>query len=299
MLTRILSLALCVFTFALVVLGGVVHATGASLACPDWPTCHGSLVPTMVGGVRFEHSHRVLAGLVVLLTLGLLFRGISAERRGAGKALRRGGVVALALVIVQALLGAATVLLRLPAAVSIAHFATAMSFFLTSIWLTLQVSPRIGVNAGVGMARRRRTALVAFACVGAQLLLGAIVRHTSSGLACLSFPGCDGPRVLEIHQWIQLAHRAGAGAVALGIALFAVHGLGGSTSAERRLVLFAIALVLGQIVLGMLSVISMLAVWAVTLHLALGALLLAVLWLDYLLLSVPQCSVRAAPPPLR
>ena len=62
-------------TFALVTLGGVVHNTESSLACPDWPLCFGQVMPEMEGGVAIEHSHRLLATLVVLGVL-LLVLGI-------------------------------------------------------------------------------------------------------------------------------------------------------------------------------------------------------------------------------
>src|ERR1019366_5817490 len=67
-------------TLALMTLGSVVHGTGSSLACPDWPLCHGSALPAMTGGVRFEHSHRLAAAAVVVLTLALA----AATRRRVG-----------------------------------------------------------------------------------------------------------------------------------------------------------------------------------------------------------------------
>src|SRR6186997_1212624 len=58
-----------VATFLLILVGGLVHGTGSSLACPDWPTCYGSFMPKMEGGVLVEHSHRLAAGTVVIMTL--------------------------------------------------------------------------------------------------------------------------------------------------------------------------------------------------------------------------------------
>ena len=57
MLARPLSLVLVGLTFALVVLGGIVHNTGSSLACPDWPLCYGMVFPPMRGGILYEHGH--------------------------------------------------------------------------------------------------------------------------------------------------------------------------------------------------------------------------------------------------
>src|SRR5690348_558407 len=68
-----LAKILVVLIFGLLLLGGIVHNTGSSLACPDWPTCYGSLMPKMEGGVAIEHSHRLFAATVGLLTIVLAF----------------------------------------------------------------------------------------------------------------------------------------------------------------------------------------------------------------------------------
>src|SRR5450432_498780 len=60
-----------VATFVLLLIGGLVNPTGSSLACPDWPLCHGTAFPQMVGGVQFEHSHRIVAGVVATMTIAL------------------------------------------------------------------------------------------------------------------------------------------------------------------------------------------------------------------------------------
>src|SRR5882724_8553859 len=104
MLVHRFAIATAVATFLLILIGGLVHGTGSSLACPDWPTCYGSLMPKMEGGVLVEHSHRLAAGTVVILTLALailLQRGQTPEARR----LRPFGWLAVALVLAQALLG--------------------------------------------------------------------------------------------------------------------------------------------------------------------------------------------------
>src|SRR5947209_7037142 len=102
-------------TYLLILIGGLVHGTGSSLACPDWPTCYGTFMPKMEGGVLVEHSHRLAAGTVVILTLVLAGALSWAGRRDAlARRLRPFGWLAVALVFAQALLGGITVLLRLP-----------------------------------------------------------------------------------------------------------------------------------------------------------------------------------------
>src|SRR3954447_1409624 len=106
-------------TFLLLLMGGLVHNTRSSLACPDWPLCYGQVFPKMEGGVLIEHSHRLVAstvGLLTVLVAGWLYR--RRERR-----LFRVALAAVALVVFQGLLGGITVLYRLPTWVSTTHLA--------------------------------------------------------------------------------------------------------------------------------------------------------------------------------
>src|SRR3954453_1824912 len=116
------AVATAVATYLLILIGGLVHGTGSSLACPDWPTCYGSLMPKMEGGVLIEHSHRLAAGTVTVMTIALAIL-LQSSKRAELKPLRPFGWLALTLVVVQATLGGITVLLRLPTPISTAHTA--------------------------------------------------------------------------------------------------------------------------------------------------------------------------------
>src|SRR5438045_8545436 len=102
--------ATAVATFLLLCVGGLVNPTGSSLACPDWPLCFGSAFPKMVGGVFYEHSHRLAATTVGLLTIAL---AVAMFARG-GARLGLYGLGALGLVIAQGVRGGIRAILPLP-----------------------------------------------------------------------------------------------------------------------------------------------------------------------------------------
>src|SRR3972149_5273960 len=113
-------------TFLLVIAGGLVTSTGSGLAVPDWPLSYGKLMPPMVGGVFYEHSHRMVATFVGLLTVILTVWIWRKEKRRWVRVL---SLVALLAVILQGLLGGLTVLFLLPTGVSVGHAALAQTFF--------------------------------------------------------------------------------------------------------------------------------------------------------------------------
>jgi cytochrome c oxidase assembly protein subunit 15 len=127
-------------TFLLLIAGALVTSNDAGLSVPDWPTSFGSLyrLPRMVGGVKFEHGHRMVAELVGLITIILAVWTWRADRRGW---VRKLGVAALATVIAQGILGGITVLFYLPPAVSTAHATLAQTFFCIVVVLALVTGP--------------------------------------------------------------------------------------------------------------------------------------------------------------
>src|SRR6187549_480311 len=140
MLLHGLAIATAVATYLLILIGGLVHGTGSSLACPDWPTCYGTMMPVMQGGVAIEHSHRLAAGAVAILTL-VLATVVTRSRQPAHQPLRRVAWLAVGLVFTQALLGGITVKLRLPTLVSTLHTATSLLFFSTVLYLAVRSRP--------------------------------------------------------------------------------------------------------------------------------------------------------------
>jgi len=169
-------------TFLLIIAGALVTSNDAGLSVPDWPTSFGSLykIPHLVGGVRFERTHRMIAQFVGFLSIILAAWTWRADRRRWMKYL---GITALGLVIAQGILGGLTVLFYLPAAISSAHAALAQTFFCVTVLIAtftgpkwLHEAPRKAAEDG------KRPALFTLALLSIfilylQLILGALFRH--------------------------------------------------------------------------------------------------------------------------
>jgi len=263
-------------TWLLLLVGCLVHGTGSSLACPDWPLCYGSAFPKMENGVQYEHSHRLVATAVGLLTVALALA--LHKRRAEDPTLATLGYVGVGLVCFQGLLGGITVLLQLPIVVTLAHLCTSMAFFCLMTLIALRTrEPSDHPLPASSLAPLRPWVGVTVAATFAQILLGGTVRHTSSGLACFGIPFCNGelwPSHPGAH-W-HMSHRIFALVVTgLVIAVAVQMRRRAPRSRPARLAALAVVLVLVQITLGVLSVLSLLALSAVTLHLGVAALLLA------------------------
>src|SRR5262249_10200268 len=131
-------------TFVLIFVGGLVTSTGSSLAVPDWPLSYGQFFPPMVGGILYEPGHRMVAGMVAALTAALAIWTWWEEPRSSVRWL---GVAAFVAILLQAVLGGVTVLLRLPTAVSVSHAALAQAFFCLVVALALITGPDWGSSA--------------------------------------------------------------------------------------------------------------------------------------------------------
>jgi cytochrome c oxidase assembly protein subunit 15 len=175
--------AMSVLTGGLLTAGALVTSNDAGLSIPDWPLNFGTMVPPFVGGIRYEFSHRVLAGIVGTLTIVLAVWLWRVESR---RWVRVFGWVALGTVIAQAVIGGLTVRLLQPIPVSVAHATVGQIFFcalvslalFTSRWW-LQNPPRFN---DTGSPQVRTLAILAVSATFLQLVIGAAVRHKGFGV---------------------------------------------------------------------------------------------------------------------
>jgi cytochrome c oxidase assembly protein subunit 15 len=164
------------FAFFVLFAGGMVTSTGSGLSVPDWPLSFHRFFPPMTGGVLFEHGHRMVAGTVALLIWALTFRVFREEHRRWVKAV---AAVASLGVVLQAVLGGLTVLLKLPAEVSIAHACLGQTVFCLVVALAQATSPwYVAAASSNEPPGPWRWGAIAFATLFVQLVLGAVVRHT-------------------------------------------------------------------------------------------------------------------------
>ena len=273
-------------TVLLVLAGSLVTSTGSGLSVPDWPTTYGWNLFTFppskwVGGILYEHGHRLIASGVGFVTIILAaWLWLKEQRRW----MRWLGFAALATVVAQGVLGGLTVMFFLPAAVSTAHAGFAEIFFCLTVAIALFTSPRWIAGYGAPGTERdspilRRIATTTTVLIYAQVLVGATMRHTNAGLAIPDFPLMFGHLVPD--HWdpkiaIHFAHRAGAIVVTLAIVATSSHVWyhhRGRRELTRPAALL-LALVVVQLTLGGLTVLSRRDVWINSLHVVCGALVL-------------------------
>jgi heme a synthase len=170
-------------TVLLLVAGALVTSNDAADSVPDWPLAYGRIIPPLIGGIRYEFTHRVIAGLVALLTV---ITTIAISRAGLRKAAFRAGWTAVALVFAQALLGGIRVVFHHPALVATAHATLAQIFFLTVVGLALFTNPwwQSDHPALQDSASPRLASLASWTTlvILVQLVLGAGFRHGAFGI---------------------------------------------------------------------------------------------------------------------
>jgi cytochrome c oxidase assembly protein subunit 15 len=263
---------LACWTFLLIIAGGLVTSNDAGLSVPDWPTSFGSWykIPKLVGGVKFEHTHRMIAQVAGLLTIILAIWTWRTEKR---RWMRILGWAALGTVVAQGILGGLTVLFYLPPLISSAHAALAQTFFCIAVAMAMftgrkwvEEQPRVKIDC-------RKPSLFTLTLLSifvlyVQLILGAMFRH---------------------HGLSWWPHVVNAVIVFIVLAWTAVRAIsiGAQVEAVRRPAILILFLVIAQLCLGFAAFLTRVAwgrdaaqpelpmVVSTVAHVAVGALLLA------------------------
>src|ERR1700716_3469439 len=268
---RVLSVSPAGVTYALVVLGGVVRVSGSGLGCPDWPLCHGRLLPPLDLHAIIEYSHRTTASLTsVLVVLTALVAWLAWRHR---RDIVIPASIALGLLVVQVVLGAITVRLELPPMIVLAHLATAMAL-LAAVCVTAvaALTPR-PANAVDRVAISRT--LVAAGGTYLLIISGSLVVGSGATGSCNAWPLCGGGFNLTFDGLpaIQLLHRGIAAVVGLLIivSLASVLSRHRRTPAVRATVAIILAALAFQVAVGAAVVTLHLPAVLRGLHLALAS----------------------------
>jgi cytochrome c oxidase assembly protein subunit 15 len=302
---------LCVITLFLIILGALVKSTESGLSVPDWPTTYGKFMfayplNKMAGGIKYEHTHRMLASIVGLLTLALAVWLLFVKQSPVW--LKRLGMAAFLTVVIQGVLGGLTVKFFLPVWLSTFHGVLAQTFFLVVILiayaLSVERNRRWKVEEESYDPLFLRLTIMLLAMIYFQLIIGNVMRHAQAGLAVPDFPtmgwtffpNFDTAWLNRINAWrfennldpvnrgqvfIHLFHRFWA--LMILIDILWLNNIAYKRCLDRPLILktlywlnFAVIL---QITLGISTVLSHKEVYTTTAHVTMGAVVLALTFL--------------------
>jgi cytochrome c oxidase assembly protein subunit 15 len=288
---------------SLIFLGALVKSHEAGLTVPDWPTSFGQnmfLYPPSewTGGIFYEHTHRLLASFIGLLTVILAVWCGAKEKRRWVRVL---SYLALGLVIFQGALGGLTVLLQLPPIVSIAHGVTAQTFLALSIIIAYAQSHEFTNSNGytTALSNTAKSGLIVIGLLYFQLILGALMRHTGSGLAIPDFPTMAGSwfpllndnflaAANELRLAVglgptkmqniiaHLAHRLGAVVVTIGAVILFVKMRRHPESEIRTSGTRVLHILTLQWIAGISAILSVREPYITSFHVVMGAILLGV-----------------------
>jgi heme a synthase len=311
---HLLALTILAVTFPLIFMGGLVTSHHAGMSVPDWPNTWGYNLFTFpiskwVGGIYYEHTHRLVAALVGFFSILLVVVAFVTDRRWW---VRGNSLGILFGVCLQGFIGGERVIKNM-LDLAILHGCVAQIFFcyvaafvtLTSRWMSSQSQPDLEDRA-----QSQRTAKISAMAIGLiliQLIVGAIMRHSNAGLAIPDFPTAYGKilpptaidnsfREAAIHKygaqldlnrvtlfqiWIHFAHRIGAVLVTtavlwLSISILRRHA---GNIRLRRPAWLLLLLIPTQVTLGIYTVLLRKPADIASLHVAVGALILATAWI--------------------
>jgi heme A synthase len=268
--------------FLLLVWGNAVAGLKVGLACPDWPLCHGKVLPPFRWDIYMEFTHRVIgaiASIFIILLSYIRFRRYTGEARLIP-------VLTVFLLLFQIILGGLVVLLKLPVDLTTFHFSIALIIFSLTFYMAFfdgdGVKKPIFSVRGFGW-------LFFLLCilVFVQAVLGAYVRHSEAGLACPDFPKCLGfwvPPELAGTVLTHYSHRSFAYLIFItALFLYAFSFVNSGLTQKRSKILILLVLILLQVIVGVSVIHSKLYFLATAIHLAIALLIFSTilyLWLQ-------------------
>jgi cytochrome c oxidase assembly protein subunit 15 len=302
---------LCVVTLFLIALGALVKSTESGLSVPDWPTTYGKFMfayplNKMAGGIKYEHTHRMLASVVGFLTLILTIWLLRIKKIPVW--VKRLGIFAFLTVVAQGVLGGLTVLFFLPVWLSTFHGVLAQTFFLIVILIAYALSierhHRWTIDEESYNPLFLRLSILLMVMIYIQLIIGNVMRHDQAGLAIPDFPTMgwtffptfDHAWLSRINAWrfennldpvnmgqvmIHLLHRCWAFLIL--IMMLWLNKIAYNECLDRPLILKTLywlntAIIL-QITLGISTVLSHKEAYTTTLHVTTGAIVLGLSFL--------------------
>ena len=237
-----------------VLLGSWTRINGAGMTCPDYPLCHGKILPQLGGGTLWEWAHRVTAAALAVLVIAVVAKAWQARRV---RFIWPAAAVVAGLFALQVFLGAATVRLANAPLSVVWHWGAAMALVGSLAALAIfaraaQAHAPERQNGTAPAAVLAGTAGIAFL----TMCIGAYVSSSGAGLACASLPGCAGNVVVYSDgQYVQMLHRlAAAVCLIAAVAAFAFVWVQHTSARVRLWTSLALGLVFAQIVLGLLNV---------------------------------------------
>lgn len=283
---RRLAAATAAGTLLLIAMGGLVRATDSGLACPDWPACYGQWVPPADLNIWFEHSHRLWAGVIAIAITVLTVWTFRRFRHRP--VLWRLSLAALVLVVVQAGLGAAVVLLQLRAGLVTSHLGMSLVVVGCLIVLAVRARPPGGAPTDGGRWLSRWAAGVGV-LVFLQALLGGQATGRGAAYVFNAFPIwlADEAWTGNVREWLHVTHRVGGYVVATAVVVFAVAVRRRQREDPTlpdwasRFAWLAVALVVAQVGLGIANVLTRASALSATGHLSVASWL----WATFVLVS--------------